>query len=49
MTKVFANSGGPDQTSRAVASDLSLLCLPITLWGGGWGRGGGGGLQTKMG
>ena len=31
MTKLFANSGDPDQTPRSGASDLGLHCLPITL------------------
>ena len=30
MAKLFANSGGPDQTPRSAASDLGLHCLPIT-------------------
>ena len=29
-TKVFANSGDPDQMQHSVASDLGLHCLPIT-------------------
>ena len=33
MTKLFANSGDPDQTPRSAASDLRLHCLPITLLG----------------
>ena len=33
MTKLFANSGDPDQTPRSAASDLGLHCLPITLSG----------------
>ena len=33
MVELFANSGDPDQTSRSVASDLGLHCLPITLLG----------------
>ena len=31
MTKLFANSGDPDQTPRFAASDLGLHCLPVTL------------------
>ena len=31
MAKLFANSGDPDQTPRSAASDLGLLCLPISL------------------
>ena len=31
MTKLFANSGDPDQMPRSAASDLGLHCLPITL------------------
>ena len=31
MTKLFANSGDPDQTPRSAASDLGLHCLPITI------------------
>ena len=31
MTKVFANSGDPDQTPHSAASDLGLHCLPITI------------------
>ena len=31
MTKLFANSGDPDQTPRSVASDLGLHCLPVTI------------------
>ena len=31
MSKLFANSGDPDQTPRSVASDLGLHCLPVTL------------------
>ena len=30
MTKLFANSGDPDQTHSAV-TDLGLHCLPITI------------------
>ena len=30
MVELFANSGDPDQTPRAAASDLGLHCLPIT-------------------
>ena len=30
MTKLFANSGDPDQTPRSAASDLSLHCLQVT-------------------
>ena len=33
MTKLFANSGDPDQTPRSAASDLGLHCLPINLLG----------------
>ena len=33
MVELFANSGDPDQTPRSVASDLGLLCLPVTLLG----------------
>ena len=33
MTKLFANSGDPDQTPRSAASDLGLNCLRITLLG----------------
>ena len=33
MTKLFANSGDPDQTPRSAASDLGLHCLQITLLG----------------
>ena len=33
MVELFANSGDPDQTPRSAASDLGLLCLPITLLG----------------
>ena len=33
MTKLFANSGDPDQTPRSAASDLGLHYLPITLLG----------------
>ena len=32
-TKLFANSGDPDQTPHSAASDLGLHCLPITLLG----------------
>ena len=33
MTKLFANSGDPDQMLHYVASDLGLYCLLITfLW-----------------
>ena len=31
MTKLFANSGDPDQTPCSAASDLGLHCLPITI------------------
>ena len=31
MAKLFANSGDPDQMPHSAASDLGLLCLPITL------------------
>ena len=31
MAKLFANSGGPDQTPRSAASDLGVHCLPSTL------------------
>ena len=31
MTKLFANSGDPDQTLHSAASDMCLHCLPITL------------------
>ena len=30
MAKLFANSGDPDQTPHAAASDQGLHCLPIT-------------------
>ena len=30
MVELFANSGNSDQTSRCVASDLGLYCLPVT-------------------
>ena len=30
MAKLFANSGGPDQTLCSTVSDLGLHCLPIT-------------------
>ena len=33
MVEPFANGGDPDQTPRSAASDLGLLCLPITLLG----------------
>ena len=33
MAELLTNSGIPDQTSRSVASDLGLHCLPITLLG----------------
>ena len=33
MAKLFGNSGDPDQTPHAVASDLGLHCLLITLLG----------------
>ena len=33
MSKLFANSGDPDQMPHSVASDLGLPCLPFTiLW-----------------
>ena len=32
MTKLFANSGDPDQTPRSSASDLGLHCLPVSLF-----------------
>ena len=38
MSKLFANSGDPDQMPRSATSDQGLRCLPITLlwgWGGG--------------
>ena len=28
---IYANSVGPDQTPRSVASDLGLHCLPMSL------------------
>ena len=31
MTKLFANSGDPDQTPHSAASDLGLHCLTITI------------------
>ena len=31
MTKLFANSGDPDQTPHSAASDLGLHYLPITI------------------
>ena len=31
MAKLFANSGDPDQILHAMASDLGLHCLPVTL------------------
>ena len=31
MTKLFANSGDPDQTPPSAASDLGLHCLPSTI------------------
>ena len=31
MAKLFANSGGPDQTLHSAASDLGLHCLQIAL------------------
>ena len=31
MTRLFANSGDPDQTPRSAASDLGLHCLSNTL------------------
>ena len=33
MVEQFANSGYPDQTLRAAASDLGLHCLPVTRFG----------------
>ena len=33
MTKLFANSGDPDQMPHSAVSDLGLHCLPITLSG----------------
>ena len=33
MDELFANSGDPDQTLHAVASDLGLHCLPTTRLG----------------
>ena len=33
MVELFANSGDPDQTPHAVASDLGLHCLPVTSLG----------------
>ena len=33
MVELFANSGHPDQTPHAVASDLGLHCLPLTRLG----------------
>ena len=33
MVELLANSGDPDQTPHSAASDLGLLCLPITLLG----------------
>ena len=33
MAKLFANNGGLDQMLHSVASDLGLLCLPLTLLG----------------
>ena len=33
MAKLFANSGDSDQMLYSVASDLGLLCLPVTLLG----------------
>ena len=33
MVELFANSGDLDQMPPAVASDLSLHCLPITRLG----------------
>ena len=33
MAKLFANSRDPDQMLLSAASDLGLLCLPITLLG----------------
>ena len=32
MTKLFANSGGPDQMPHSAASDLGLHCLTNTLY-----------------
>ena len=31
MTKLFANSGDPDQMPHSAASDLGLHCLSITI------------------
>ena len=33
MAEVFANNEDPYQTSHYAASDLGLLCLPITILG----------------
>ena len=33
MSKLFANSGDPDQTPHSAASDLNLHCLSVTLFG----------------
>ena len=33
MTKLFANSGDPDQVLPSMASDLGLRCLPISRFG----------------
>ena len=33
MVKIFANSGGPDQTPQYAASDLGLHSLSMTLLG----------------
>ena len=33
MTKLFANSGYPDQTPNSAASDLGLHCLPTINFG----------------
>ena len=33
MVELFANSGDPDQTPRSAASNLGLLCLPVTRLG----------------
>ena len=31
MTKLFADSGDPDQTPHSAVSDLGLHCLPMTI------------------
>ena len=33
MVELFANSEDPDQMPHSAASDLGLLCLPISLLG----------------